>query len=172
MLAAAVLAVALALVPAPLAAQRRALISSDPGYFAPPSEPAVVGWTASDEAWYRRNRRVSAAGKVMTVLGLATATTLALARRDAVVPVVAGLVVQQVGQLAWSIADLRAATRMRRDGHPVGRAAGIVGVCGAVLLSPVLWIAGPVQSAQIRRAHAATRTTPSAVYGLAASVAF
>lgn len=42
---------------------------------------------------------------------------------------------------------------MRKKGVDVSKGAGIAGVVGAVVFSPILWIAGPVQSAQLRQAH-------------------
>jgi hypothetical protein len=161
---------ALLTIPASVAAQRRPLISSDPGYFAPPGEPDAIGWTAGDEHWYLRNRRIAIAGKVLTVLGLAATFAIGVPREDNVL-VVAGVATQLSGQLAWSIADLRAANYLRGGGHRVGRGAGIAAVCGAVLLSPVVWIAGPIQSAQLRRAHA-TSLPRSTAYGLGAQLMF
>ena len=131
---------------------RSPLISSDPGYFAAPDQPAAVVWSARDEGWYRRNRRIAAAAKVLTVLGLATAFAVGVPRRDQGL-IVGGVAAQLTGQLSWSIADLRAANALRWRGHSVGNAPGVLAVCGALLLSPLVWIAGPIQSALLRRAR-------------------
>jgi hypothetical protein len=62
-------------------------------------------------------------------------------------------VLQFAGQLTWTGSDLRGALELGRRGVRVTRLPGIVAVCGAVLLSPIAWIAGPIQSARIRQAH-------------------
>ena len=161
------LATSLVLLASSVAAQQHArstLISSDLGYFAPPDEPSAILWSARDEGWYRRNRRIAAAGKVLTVLGLLTTFALGVPRRDNAV-IVGGIAARMTGELTWSIADLRAANELRRRGLAVRKPPGIVAVCGALLLSPVVWIAGPIQSAHLRRAHASAHRgfTPGAL---------
>jgi hypothetical protein len=128
-------------------------------------------WSRSDEAWYRQNRRIAAMGKVMTVLGLAL-TLSSLIPEEQLPLFASGIATQYLGQLIWSAAELRGAKQMQRRGFHVGKAPAIVALCGAFLLSPLTWIAGPIQSSQIRRAHgdmmfARSATGPSfSSYGL------
>lgn len=127
-------------------------ISTDPGYFAGPYVAEASGWTARDEAWYRRNRRIAAAGKILTVVGLVTTFAVGVPR-DANGVILTGVILQFTGQLTWTGTDLRGVQELRRRGRRVTRVPGIVAMCGAVLLSPIAWIAGPIQSARIRHAH-------------------
>ena len=150
-------------------------ISSDPGYFEGPFVSHASGWTASDEAWYRRNRRIASAGKILTVLGLATTFAVGVPRSANNV-IATGIALQFAGQLTWTGADLRGANVLSRRGKRVTRLPGIVAVCGAVLFSPIAWIAGPIQSARIRQAHHAavgmSAPPPSGRYQLVAQFRF
>jgi hypothetical protein len=114
----------------------------------PPMGPR---WSGADEVWLRRNRRIAIVGKVLTVLGVSLVASQ-LQRGNASI-VISGLGAQYLGQLTWSAAELRAAKHMRRRGFRISKAPAIAAMCGALLLSPVTWIAGPIQSAQVRRAH-------------------
>ncbi len=149
-------------------------IVSDPEYFLPPLSGAGA-WTSSDEAWYRRNRAFATIGKVLTVLGIATSAIWI--PTDSTAALVTGLAAQYTGQIIWSAAELRGAKGMQRRGVHVTRVPGILSVCGAFLLSPLLWVAGPVQSKRSREAHDnifSTQTSLSHVssYGLAAQLTF
>lgn len=114
--------------------------------------PLGPSWSAADERWYRRNRGFASAGKVLTVLGIALALSQVRSQHDGLL--IGGLGTQYVGQLVWAAAELRGANELRWRGFRVGKAPAIVALCGALLLSPLTWIAGPIQSAQIRQTHA------------------
>lgn len=127
--------------------------TTDANFYAPPFAAEQTRWHGSDEAWYRQNRRFALAGKVLTVVGLATTLAVGVPT-DLLAPVLAGLSVQYAGQLMWAGSELRGANGLRRRGVEVPRVGAIVALCGALLLSPVTWIAGPIQSARTRTAHA------------------
>lgn len=128
-------------------------IGGDSRYTLVLGTPLGPSWSHSDEAWYRRNRAFATAGKVLTVVGLALIFASTQTPQQAPL-LVSGAVVQSLGQLVWSGAEVRGANELQRRGFRVGNTAGIVALCGALLLAPLTWIAGPIQSAQIRRAHA------------------
>lgn len=112
---------------------------------------AYGAWSTSDEAWYERNRRFALAGKILTIAGVA-ALVAGVSSTEAAVWGPGGFL-QAAGQFTWAGSDLRAANELRRRGHPVRKAAGVFAVIGAVVFSPMTWIAGPIQSAHIRNAH-------------------
>lgn len=137
--------------PRPVAAQPEP-IGGDGYALAPYLSGAPASWRDEDEAWYRRNRAFSRGGKVLTVVGVASVLSYAVLARDRLL--IAGMGMQITGQLTWAGADLRGANELRRRGVRVPKVAGLVGLAGALLLSPLLWVAGPVQSMQLRDAHA------------------
>jgi hypothetical protein len=131
-------------------------IGGDGAYALAPGGGLTPSFSRADETWYRRNRRIALAGKVLTVLGVSI--TLASAFTDEQLPLLfGGVATQYLGQVIWSAAELRGANEMARRGFGVSNVAGIVAVFGAFLLSPVAWVAGSIQSAQLRRAHDDTR---------------
>jgi hypothetical protein len=109
-------------------------------------------WTADDEAWFRQNRAFAMAGKIMTVSGILMSLAVALPLESWAAFGV-GMTLQYSGQFMWAGAELRGAKQMRRRGYKVSKVPGIIAVAGSVLSSPILWIAGPIQSARLRRAH-------------------
>jgi hypothetical protein len=114
--------------------------------------PLGPSWAGSDERWYQRNRRFAIAGKVLTVLGIGLLLGAVTTEHDGLV--IGAIVTQYGGQLIWAASELRGANELRRRGFRVSRTSAMVALCGALLLSPLTWIAGPIQSAQIRQAHA------------------
>lgn len=125
----------------------------DPRYYEPPGLQAPP-WSAEDDAWLARNRGFALAGKILTVVGVAGLIVGGAAGQDVGVWG-AGVTVQTLGQFMWSIAELRGAKQLRRRGIGVTKAPGITAVIGAVLFSPLTWIAGPIQSARIREVEEA-----------------
>jgi hypothetical protein len=122
------------------------------------------------------NRAFATAGKILTVLGLATVFGV-FVPTESLAALVTGAAVQYTGQIIWSAAELRGAKEMQRRGFRVTRVPGILSVCGAVLFSPLLWVAGPIQSARLREAHSTVyslRPTSWSVsaYGLTAQLKF
>jgi len=117
---------------------------------APALRPAP--WSSVDEHWLERNRSFALAGKILTVVGVVGIIVGASADNQ-IGLWGASSGVQMIGQLMWSIAELRGAKQLRRRGVDVSKAPGIAAVVGAVLFSPVTWIAGPIQSARIREAR-------------------
>jgi len=138
--------------PHPLAPSPAAPVGGDSPYALALGGPMVPSWSHSDEAWYRQNRAIATAGKVLTVLGISLSLASAFTQEQAPL-LLSGLGTQSLGQLIWGAAEVRAANELARRGSRVSNAAGIVALCGALILSPLTWIAGPIQSAQIRRAH-------------------
>jgi hypothetical protein len=120
----------------------------DSRYYEPPGLQAPP-WSAADDAWLARNRGFALAGKILTVIGVAGIVVGSAAGQEVGVWS-AGLTVQTLGQYMWSIAELRGAKQLRSRGIGVTKAPGIAAVVGAVLFSPLTWIAGPIQSARIR----------------------
>lgn len=114
--------------------------------------PVAPSWSRADESWYRQNRAIATAGKVLTVLGISLSIASAFTREQAPL-LLSGVGTQSLGQLIWGAAEVRGANELARRGSRVSNVAGIVALCGALLLSPLTWVAGPIQSAQIRRAH-------------------
>jgi len=114
--------------------------------------PLGPSWSSSDERWYRRNRGFAIAGKVLTVAGIALLFGAVGAQRDDLM--IGAIFTQYTGQLIWAASELRGAKELRMRGFRVSKTPAIVALCGALLLSPLTWIAGPIQSAQIRQAHA------------------
>ncbi len=173
-----VAALALGLGPARVHAQPRLAvpISSEPQYFAPPFLPGAPAWTAADEAWYRRNRGFAAVGKVLTLAGLVTSLA-GFVPTGSVVILASGIGAQYTGQIIWGAADLKGAKQMQRRGFRITRVPGILALCGAFVFSPLLWVAGPIQSARLREAHAwvmRPQLQPrfGSMYGIATRVAF
>jgi hypothetical protein len=122
----------------------------DPQYGAAPGGPPP--WTAEDEAWLRRNRAFALAGKILTVVGVVGGIVGASTGEWGAWG--AGWGVQGLGQLMWAGSELRGAKELRRRGIEVEKAAGIAAVVGASIGVPIItWIAGPIQSARIRRVH-------------------
>lgn len=122
----------------------------DPQYGAAPGGPPP--WTAEDEAWLQRNRAFALAGKILTVVGVVGGIVGASTGEWGAWG--AGWGVQGLGQLMWAGSELRGAKELRRRGIEVEKAAGIAAVVGASIGVPVItWIAGPIQSARIRRVH-------------------
>lgn len=159
------------------AAQPSPLGTTDEDLYGSPFAGPVTSWTASDEAWYRRNRHFALAGKLLTVAGIVTSLGIGVPT-DSFGTVLTGLAVQYAGQLIWSGSELRGAHGLRARGVKVTRAPAIVSLCGALLLSPLTWIAGPVQSARIRAAHerstglARLPKAPAPRYGLGLRLRF
>jgi hypothetical protein len=141
--------------PAPYAVPAEPYASQPVGgngsYALAPRAGIPTSWNASDESWYETNRAIALAGKIMTVVGVGLIIGGAAAESDALL--YSGVGVQSVGQIGWSIADLRCANRMSRRGVEVRNASGIAAVIGAFIFSPITWISGPVQSMRIRDAH-------------------
>ena len=116
--------------------------------------PATVSWSDHDARFLRRNRRVAAAGKVLTVVGRISALSLSIAGTTFRDPAYWAFVGASVaGELTWSSADLRATKRLEGSGLHLRRGAAVAAVVGAVLLAPLTWIAGPIASARIREAR-------------------
>jgi hypothetical protein len=127
-------------------------IGGDSQYTLALGGPMGPSWSSSNEVWYKRNRRIAIVGKVLTVLGLTLVVSQVRSRHQGLV--LGGLGTQYLGQLIWSAAELRGANELRRRGFRLSNTAAIVALCGALLVSPLTWIAGPIESAQIRQAHA------------------
>jgi hypothetical protein len=148
LLLAVLLSVSLGAVASPAVAS--AQYAYDPQYGAAPGGPPP--WTAEDEAWLRRNRAFALAGKILTVVGVVGWFAGLAGEQWGLVGSAGSL--HYLGALMWAGSELRGAKELRRRGIEVTKAPAIAAVVGAALnLQPTTWIAGPIQSARIRRVH-------------------
>ncbi len=112
-------------------------------------------WSAEDESWFRTNRRIATAGKVITVAGRIAVLAVVIAGvgtfEDPEYWATAS--VAFTGELMWSIADLRATNRIASRGIHIRSGAAIASLVGALVFAPITWIAGPMASARLRHAH-------------------
>jgi len=122
-------------------------------------------WSANDDHWYERNRQfrigsgvVSALGGLLLVIG---GIRIDYDRGPALC--VVGAIFYGLGSTALAASTLYGANEMRRRGKRVSKVPGILSVVG-LFGPPILWIAAPMQGANLRRAHeevAPTRNTAS-----------
>jgi hypothetical protein len=113
-------------------------------------------WSADDEAWFQRNRGFRNAGKIITAFGgLLCLAGLARMGGDGDTAFqlgMTGVAFYGIGSLLWTASTMYGTNELNRRGVRVGKTGAIMSVVG-IFGPPILWIAGPMQSASLRRAH-------------------
>jgi hypothetical protein len=131
-----------------------------------PSRPLGSGrWTTEDEDWYRFNRGFRVAGRVMTavgglllIIGLATGLSTdneagqAFYNDGPINTLFAGTGIYALGSVVWAASTLRGTNEMRRRGVRISKVSAVMSVVG-VFCPPILWVAGPMAGANMRRTH-------------------
>ena len=136
---------------------------------AEPARGSGATWTADDETWFQRNRAFRIAGRVMAGFGgVLILAGLSAGREEtfdeyygdyydeysdkAINTIFAGVGFYGLGSLVWAASTSRGTNEMRRRGARISKVAAILSVVG-LLAPPMLWIAGPMAGANMRRAH-------------------
>jgi hypothetical protein len=124
-------------------------------------------WSAGDESWYRRNRTIRIVSGVLTAVGGLLLITGGIKVANANHSEydykggdwetgwnlsMAGAALYGTGSVVLAASTLYGANEMRRRGKRVSKVPGILSVVG-IFAPPMLWIAAPIQGANLRRAH-------------------
>jgi tetratricopeptide (TPR) repeat protein len=132
-------------------------------------------WSADDEAWFRRNRGFRNAGKLVTAFGgllcLTAFVQMSGPSNSAFGLGTAGAAIYGVGSLLWAASAMYGTNEMNRRGVRVSKVGAIMSVVG-IFGPPMLWIAGPMQNANIRRAHDSVASTRRAALDYAPGLGF